>query len=101
MVDYYRKKKINTLVLSKILYLELVAEEISQPEFQFEKNRIRDTIEQTLYKLSGQYRTILQMHYEFDLSVKEVAIQLKLSFKATESLLFRARKAFQKAYERA
>lgn len=100
MVDYYRKKKISGLILSQIPYLELVAQEINQPEFQFEKNRIRDGIEHTLHKLSDPYRTILQMHYELDLPVKEVATELNLSFKATESLLFRARKAFQKAYER-
>jgi RNA polymerase sigma-70 factor (ECF subfamily) len=100
MVDYYRKRKIRTLVLSKVPYLELVAHEINQPEFQYEKNSIRDGIEKTLIGLSLPHRTILKMHYELDLPVKEVALQMNLSFKATESLLFRARKAFQKAYER-
>ena len=100
MTDHYRKKKINSIVLSTVPYLELVAHEIHQPEFQYEKDMIRDTIEQTLISLSLPHQTILKMHYELDLPVKEVALQMNLSFKATESLLFRARKAFQKAYER-
>lgn len=100
MTDYYRKKKINSFVLSQVPYLELVAHEINQPEFQYEKNILRDTIEQILINLSTPHQKILRMHYELDLPVKEVALQMNLSFKATESLLFRARKAFQKAYER-
>lgn len=100
MTDYYRKKKINSFVLSQVPYLELVAQEVNQPEFQYEKDSIRDSIEQTLINLSLSHRTILKLHYEYDLPVKEVAFQMNLSFKATESLLFRARKAFQKKYER-
>ena len=101
MVDYYRKRKIKSILLSQIPYLELIAKEISQPEFQFEKNRIRDKIENTFHQLSENYRKILRLHYEDGLSVKEIAISLKMSFKATESLLFRARKQFQVVYGRA
>ena len=46
-VDYYRKRKIKSILLSQIPYLEIVAAEINQPEFQFEKNKIRDKIEFT------------------------------------------------------
>lgn len=100
MVDYYRKRKIKSLLLSQVPYLEIVAKEISQPEFQFEKKRIRDTIEITLHQLSENYQKILRLHYEEDIPVKELAIIFNLSFKATESLLYRARKEFQSVYER-
>lgn len=100
MVDYYRKRKIKSLVLSQMPYLEIIAKEISQPEFQFEKNRIRDKIEQTFLALSEKYQKILRLHYEGGRSVKEIATHFKMSFKATESLLFRARKQFQIVYER-
>ena len=100
-VDYYRKKKIKTLLLSQLPFLELVASEIHEPEFEYEKNKIRDRIETTLHHLSKKYRTILKLHYQDNIPIKEIALQLNLSFKATESLLFRARKSFQKAYERA
>lgn len=100
MVDYYRKRKIKSLLLSQIPYLEIIAKEISQPEFQFEKNRVRDRIEQTFLELSDSYRKILRLHYEEEIPVKDIAIRLDTSFKATESLLYRARRQFQIAYER-
>lgn len=101
MVDYYRKKKIKSLLLSQVPYLDIVAQEIHQPEFQFEKDKIRDKIEITLHKLSDKYQKILRMHYEENIPVKEIAIEFNLSHKAAESLLFRARKEFQYMYERA
>lgn len=99
MVDYYRKRKIKSLLLSQVPYLQIIAKEITQPEFQFEKNRIRDRIEQTFYQLSGNYRKILRLHYEENIPVKDLALTFNMSFKATESLLFRARKQFQIVYE--
>lgn len=101
MVDYYRKKKIKSLFLSQVPYLEIVAQEIHQPEFQFEKDRIRDKIEQTLRQLSERYQRILRLHYEENMPVKEIALVFNLSHKAAESLLFRARKEFQSIYGRA
>lgn len=98
MVDFYRKKKIKSILLSQAPYLQIVANEISQPDFQFEKNKIRDRIEQALQNLSQKYRKILTLHYEEKLSVKELAATFNLSFKATESLLFRARQSFKFAY---
>ena len=99
MVDYYRKKKIKSLLLSQIPYLEIVANEIHQPEFQFEKDRIRDKIEATLHQLSEKYQKVLRLHYEENIPVKEIALVFNLSHKAAESLLFRARKEFQYIYQ--
>lgn len=99
-VDFYRKRKIKSVLLSQAPFLEIIAKEIHQPEFQYEKNRIRDRIEQALHEISEPYRHILQRHYEEHIPVKQLALELNLSFKATESLLYRARKSFQKAYEK-
>ena len=101
VVDFYRKRKIKSVLLSQAPFLEIIANEISQPEFQFEKNKIRDRIEKAFYNISLQYQKILQMHYEEHVTVKELAVIFNLSFKATESLLFRARRSFRLAYERA
>lgn len=98
LVDYYRKKKITSLLLSKIPFLELIAEEVYEPEFQFEKNKLRDRMEVALRSLSRKYRKILRLHYEEQKSIKEIAVILQLSPKATESLLFRARQQFKKVY---
>lgn len=101
MVDFYRKKKIKSILLSQAPFLQIAANEINQPEFQLEKNKIRDRIESALYSLSRKYQKILILHYEEKISVKELAKTFNLSFKATESLLFRARQSFKLAYERA
>lgn len=101
VVDFYRKKKIKSFLLSQIPYLDILAQEIHQPEFIMEKNKIRDNIQSAMKKISQKYRTILRMHYEEQMPVKQIAIVLNLSPKAAESLLFRARKSFMKAYERA
>jgi RNA polymerase sigma-70 factor (ECF subfamily) len=100
MVDFYRKRKIKSVLLSQIPFLQIVANEMSQPEFQFEKNKIRDGIETALHKLPEKYREILKLHYEERIPIKKIALILDLSFKATESLLFRARQSFKLAYAR-
>ena len=100
MVDFYRKKKIKSILLSQAPFLQIFASEIYQPEFQFEKNKIRDSIELAFRSLSLKYRKILTLHYEENIQVKTLAKIFSLSFKATESLLFRARQSFKLAYER-
>jgi len=100
MVDFYRKKKIKSVLLSQMPFLQIVANEISQPEFQFEKDRVRDKIEEILHGLSKDYQKILRLHYEDKIPVKTLAKIFSLSFKATESLLFRARQSFKLAYAR-
>lgn len=98
-VDFYRKKKIKSILLSQSPFLQIVANEINQPEFQFEKDRIRDRIESALHSISYEYRKILRLRYEKGVPVKKLAIIFNLSFKATESLLFRARQSFRLAYD--
>jgi RNA polymerase sigma factor (sigma-70 family) len=98
IVDFYRKKKIKSVLLSQIPFLEIVASEIQQPEFQFEKQKVTDKIEITLKSLSENYQKILRLHYEEKIPVKDIAILFHLSPKATESMLFRARQSFKKMY---
>lgn len=98
MVDFYRKKKIKSILFSQVPYLEFAAKEIHQPEFQMEKEKVRMKIEKVMQMISAKYAMILQMHYEKGMRIKEIAIAMNLSFKATESLLFRARQQFIKLY---
>lgn len=100
VVDYYRKRKIKSFVFSQLPFLQIFAEEIHQPEFQFEKNKVRDKIELTFQQLSTKYREILKKHYEDNIPIKHIAEEMNLSFKATESLLYRARQDFIKKYEK-
>lgn len=100
IADYYRKKKIKEILLSRLPFFEFVDNEVHRPDFQYEKNIIRDKIESTLRLLSKEYQTILRLHYEDEVPVKQIALILNISFKATESLLYRARQKFKKTYER-
>lgn len=100
-VDYYRKKKLKTVLLSQVPYLEILASEIHEPEFVIEKNALRDSIEKTLRSISTRYRKILTLAYEEQMPVVEIARIFNLSPKATESLLYRARQSFITAYGRA
>jgi RNA polymerase sigma-70 factor (ECF subfamily) len=56
-------------------------------------------VDEALASLSEQYRAALALRYLDDFSVSEVADALGKSYKATESLLGRARQAFATAYE--
>jgi len=100
-VDFYRKKKIKDILFSQIPFLKIVESEINTPEFQYEKNKTRDRIESAFLSLSTKYQKILRLYYEKNLSIREIAVRTNLSFKATESLFFRARQSFKIAYERA
>ncbi|MEN9406859.1 MAG: hypothetical protein RLZZ455_75 [Candidatus Parcubacteria bacterium] len=97
-IDYYRKKKLKSVLFSQVPYLEFAAKEMTQPEFVLEKERIRERIEIVMRKLSTKYAIILRMHYEDGMRIKDIALSLNLTSKATESLLFRARQKFIKEY---
>jgi RNA polymerase sigma-70 factor (ECF subfamily) len=100
IADFYRRQKVKQLVISEIPFLQLIDNEVHEPEFIFEKNKIRDSIEKTFATLPQKYQIVLRLHYEDNLPIKQIAVILQLSAKATESLLFRARKKFNLAYER-
>ncbi len=97
-VDFYRKKKIKSLLFSQFLFDEFLRNEIHEPEFIYEKNKLRERIEKAYHILSYKYQTILRLHYEEGMKIKEIAERFRMSFKATESLLFRARQQFINVY---
>ncbi len=97
-IDYLRKKKIKQVLFSALpncvvegLKFVLVDDEINRRDLE-------RRIEQTLNQLPNVYQRILRLKYLENNRVSEIAKQLKLKFKATESLLFRARKAFIKVF---
>ncbi len=99
LIDFYRKKKLKQVFLSHLpsqlreglcVFLD---QDINQME-------LRDKIEKTFLSLPNDYTRILRLKYIEGLKVKEIALKLKMSFKATESLLFRARKAFVQIFQK-
>lgn len=59
-----------------------------------ERKELVHKMDTILKSLPTNYRIILQLKYIDGVRVKAIAEKLSLSFKSTESLLFRARKAF-------
>lgn len=101
VIDYFKKKK-----LKKILFSALprqVVENIMSVfvEDEVERKDLAAKIDRVIDRLPNDYRLIIRLKYVDGRKVKEIAGLMALSFKATESLLFRARKAFMQAFRAA
>ncbi|MFZ2199753.1 MAG: sigma-70 family RNA polymerase sigma factor [Microgenomates group bacterium] len=99
VADFYRKKYVREVVEKTSPLFENLVSEINSPEFVMKKNRIEKRFFASYRSLSKQYQDILSYRYELSMSVKEIAERMDLPFKATESLLYRARLAFREDYE--
>lgn len=69
------------------------------PEAQLRRSEVAQLVQATLDHLPGRYGDALEWRYIQGLSVDEVARRLGLGYKATESLLSRARQAFREGFE--
>lgn len=98
VIDIIRKKKIKRLFFSHLPsgLIENISTFVLDDEL--EKKSLTEKIKNTFDKLPNDYRVILRLKYINGECVKEIAGKLSLQFKATESLLFRARKAFTKIF---
>ena len=99
VADFYRKRYVRKAVEMTSKLFEGIVEEMKTPEFVYQKKEVKERIEKSMQSLNRRYREVLFWRFEVGMSVKEVAKRMNLSFKATESLLYRARKAFVLAYE--
>jgi RNA polymerase sigma-70 factor (ECF subfamily) len=96
--DFYRRRKIKEIVFSRLPFLEKLVSRALSPEFSLEEKELKERLKQHLGNMSEGYRQILRLKYIENLSVAEIAQKLKISLKACESKLFRARLAFQKEF---
>ncbi len=96
IADFYRKKKIKTLLFSRFPFLENIVSEALSPDESYEKQELRKEVKKILSCLAEGYSQILRLKYYKELSMSEIAKQLKTTIKAVESRLSRARKAFRK-----
>lgn len=99
VVDYFRKKKLKKILFSALpkYFIEGVATVILDDEL--EKKELANKIKKVFDKLPNDYEVILRLKYINGERVKAIAQKLSMSFKATESLLFRARKSFIKVFK--
>ena len=94
IIDYYRKKKLKTILFSVSPVFEEIADKALSPERDYLKNELKNKIKKTFRALSEGYGKVLRLKYIEGFRVDEIAKKLKTSVKAIESRLFRARKQF-------
>jgi RNA polymerase sigma-70 factor (ECF subfamily) len=94
IIDYYRKKKLKHLVFSQVPYLEELVSPIFNPEEELDVVMLKEKLHRVFSLILPKYKTVLLLKYVDDCSVLEIARRCAWTLKGTESLLFRARKAF-------
>jgi RNA polymerase sigma-70 factor (ECF subfamily) len=99
MADFYRKKKLKTIVFSRFPQLEKIVSQALSPEAALEAKELEEEVVQCLKGLSEGYARILRLKYIDGLSYRQIAKKLKKPVKAIESKLSRARKAFAKNWQ--
>ena len=99
IIDHFRKKKIKRILFSALPQFVVEGLASVMMDDDLEKKQLQQTIEQTFHKLPRDYQLILRLKYIEDRSVRYIARRLVRTFKSTESLLFRARKAFKQIYK--
>jgi RNA polymerase sigma factor (sigma-70 family) len=95
IIDYYRKKKIKTILFSTNPLFEEIADKALTPERDVLKNELKEEIGETLAELREGYQKILRLKYVEGLKITKIAELTNLSVKAVESRLIRAKKQFQ------
>jgi RNA polymerase sigma-70 factor, ECF subfamily len=70
----------------------------ADPEIEAGRRELAGLVQLTLDQLPGRYGYVLEWRYIQGLSVDEIASRLGAGYKATESLLTRARLAFREAF---
>jgi RNA polymerase sigma-70 factor (ECF subfamily) len=95
IIDYYRKKKIKTVLFSVNPVFEEIADKALSPERDVLKNELKAEIKKTLRELKAGYGKILRLKYVQGRSTAAIAKKLKTTVKAIESKLHRAKKQFQ------
>ncbi|HPT66043.1 MAG TPA: sigma-70 family RNA polymerase sigma factor [Candidatus Woesebacteria bacterium] len=98
IVDYYRKKKIKTILFSVSPSFEEIADKALTPERDALKNELKEEIIKTLKELGKGYKEILRLKYIEGMKISEIAKNLKLTIKAVESKLIRAKKKFREVW---
>ncbi len=92
--DYYKKRKIKTIVFSRFENWQFFVDKSLRPDEALMKRELERKIERTLRRILPRYRGLIKLKYIEGFSVKEIAKKLKVTEKSVESALFRARKAF-------
>ena len=102
IIDYYRKKKIKTILFSVSPMFEELADKALTPERDVLKNELKEEIKKTFGEMKQGYRNVLRLKYLEGLKVSEIAKKMNTTIKAIESKLIRAKREFREnwAYDK-
>jgi RNA polymerase sigma-70 factor, ECF subfamily len=98
IIDYYRKKKLKTILFSASPVFEEIADKAIGPERDALKNELKSEIEKTFGEIREGYSKILRLKYIDGFRVDKIAQMMTLSVKAVESQLIRAKRQFQQSW---
>jgi len=98
VVDQIRKRKIKDVFFSRLPSFIVESLKIVFIDEEIDKKELKEKIAKILDGLPNDYRLILRLKYVEGIKMKEISSKLRMNFKATESLLFRARKSFIKVF---
>ena len=98
-IDVIRKKKIKRILFSALPNYIVEGLKTIFIDEEIEKNELQKRIKYVLNSLPNDYSLVLRLKYIQGEKVKEISKKLSMKFKATESLIFRARKAFIKVFK--
>lgn len=96
VIDQIRKKKIKNILFSRLPSFIVESLKVVFIDDEIDKKELQEKIAKIINSLPNDYQLVLRLKYIEGIKMKEIAKKLKLNFKATESLLFRARKSFVK-----
>jgi len=100
VADFYRKRRIKSLLFSTIPAIENILQVLTTPEDELDKLITKERVHEILYSLRPKHSQALKLRYLYNLPVAKVAVKLKVSLKSAESTLFRARREFAINYVR-
>lgn len=100
IADYYRKlgRPVETITEDQQDDLFILVDQSPLPEDWIQEKTTKIRVVTTLQKLPDEYRYVLVARYAHEESVAEISRKLGKSYKATESILSRARFAFKNAF---
>lgn len=98
IIDYYRRKKLRHLVFSRAPYLKELVSPVLNPEEELDAVLLKENLRRAFSLILPRYKLVLELKYIDDRTVAEIAKRCAWTLKKTESLLFRARRAFIKAF---
>jgi len=98
VIDVIRKKKIKKILFSMMPQYIVEGLKTILIDDEIEKGELAAKIKKVFNTLPNDYELVLRLKYIEGAKVKEISEKLALRFKATESLIFRARKAFIKIF---